>query len=346
MPDNLEFPCRQCGAKLSFAPGSDELKCGYCGYTEAVPTEPSAVVEHGFEDYKPDSKGWGTELKRYDCEQCGARTEVAPHVTAYECAFCDSNQVVPQTSSVALHKPESLVPFVVDQKQAVEEFKKWVKGLWFRPNALKKQARPDRVNGVYLPFWTYDAYTASWWTADAGYYYYVEDDEGNKQRKVRWEPASGTHHEFFDDVLIQGSPTVEAAMVRQIEPWDTGKLVPYKPEYLSGHAAEDYREDMLDCWPRGKGRMEDAIERACANKVPGDTQRNLSVTTSFSNKTYKLCMLPIWISSYRYQQKPFRYIVNGQTGEVAGEAPYSWVKITLFVLTIAAIIAGLVMSNQ
>ncbi len=341
----LEFPCKSCGAKLAFAPGAAKLKCGYCDYTEAVPQSAEAVEEHAFEDYKAQSTGWDTQLKRYDCQKCGARTEVQPEITSYSCAFCGSNQVVPQEQSTNLHKPESVLPFQVDQKRCIEEFKKWIASLWFRPSALKKQAKHDRLRGVYLPFWTYDALTASWWTAQAGYHYYEKDSEGKRVRKTRWESAAGDHHEFFDDVLIQASPSVAPGMVKDLEPFDTSKLVPYQPDYLSGMAAEDYRRDMPECWIDARAEIDTAIYSACARKVPGDTHRMLNVTSTYLNKTYKLCLLPIWIASYRYNEKPFTYVVNGQTGEVTGSAPYSWVKITLAVLAVLAIIGAIMIGR-
>ena len=350
--DLFQFPCKVCGAKLSFKPGAEKLLCEYCGNVEEIPRSRDAVVEHAFEAYMPDAtnSGYGRELKRYACQQCGAQTEVEPHISSFSCAFCGSNQVLPQEQSTTLHKPESLLPFLVDQKQCLDAFRAWVKSLWFRPNALKAQARPEQLKGVYIPFWTYDSMTQSWWNGEAGYYYYESESylengewKTRRVRKIRWEWRDGTHAEFFDDVPVQGSPSVDASLVRAIEPFDTKQLVPYKPDYLSGLAAEDYREDMIACWPRAKDRIDSAIYSACKQKLGGDEQRNLSVTTSYLNRTYKLCLLPIWIASYRYQEKPYTYIVNGQTGKVAGKAPWSWLKITLFVVTIIAILAGIAM---
>ncbi|HIA03277.1 MAG TPA: hypothetical protein EYN06_09965 [Myxococcales bacterium] len=318
------------------------LRCTHCGYLEAIASSAEQVVEHPFEDYKDGPKGWGAELKRYDCKQCGARTSIEPHITSFECAFCSSNQVVPQSDTIALHKPESILPFAVNQKQCLEEFRRWVNGLWFRPNALKKQATPDKLRGVYMPFWTYDSLTDSYWSAQAGHYYYVKDSQGNRRRKVRWEPASGRYNQYFDDLLVPGSPSVGHDLIQDLQPFSTQALIDYKSEYLAGFAAEDYRQDMLECWPVAKSSMETTIYNECARQIPGDTYRQLSISTSYLNRTYKLCLLPIWIASYRYGGEPYRYVVNGQTGAVAGRAPWSWVKITLFVLTLAALIGAFV----
>jgi hypothetical protein len=263
-------------------------------------------------------------------------------VTSFDCAFCASSQVLPQKETTALHKPESVLPFVVEQQEVLDKFRVWIKSLWFRPSELKKQARVDGMKGVYLPFWTYDALTFSFWLAESGHYYYEKDANGKRVRKTEWRTAAGSHDEFFDDVLIQGSPSVPSHLVRALEPFETKKLIPYKPEYLSGKAAEDYRRDMVACWPDARARIDGAIKAACKKKIPGDTHRNLKVRTSYNNRTYKLCLLPIWLASYRYMNKSYTYAVNGQTGRISGDAPFSWIKIAAFVLTLASLIGAFV----
>ena len=58
--------------------------------------------------------------------------------------------------------------------------------------------------------------------------------------------------------------------------------------------------------------------------------------------TYKHLLLPVWILAYKYGEKTYQVVVNAATGEVQGERPYSWIKITLFVMTIAAVVATIV----
>ncbi len=267
-------------------------------------------------------------------------------MTAWSCPFCGSDQVEEQEASHNLHRPESVLPFRVTQAECLERFREWVRGLWFRPNALKTMARAEGIRGVYLPFWTYDALTNSWWRAEAGYHYYEEDSQGNRVQKTRWRSVAGDHHEFFDDVLVPGSPSVDPGLLRDIEPFDTSALVPYSPEFLSGMAAEDYRQDMAECWPIAKRRIDAAITAACKRQIPGDTYRNLRIRTNYSNKTYKLALLPVWVASYRYQQKSYTYIVNGRTGEVSGQAPWSVWKILFAVLVVAAIVGAIWYFNQ
>jgi hypothetical protein len=224
---------------------------------------------------------------------------------------------------------------------------------FFRPNAVKEIAQDARakLHGVYLPFWTFDALTSSWWRAEAGYYYYeteqywTTDDEGKRVqetrevRKIRWEPASGYLQLPFDEVLAPASTSVERVMIERIYPFDTGELMPYQPGFLAGWAAEAYTVDLRQGWERGQEIIQKDVERACAAEVPGDTHRNLHVRTAFSNMTYKHVLFPVWIASYRYGDKVYHFLINGYTGEVQGEAPVSWIKVALVVFLVVAILA-------
>jgi hypothetical protein len=204
-----------------------------------------------------------------------------------------------------------------------------------------------------LPFWTFDAYTSSWWRADAGYYYTVTesywttDDRGRRvQRtrevqKVRWEPASGYLPLSFNDVLVPATESVERGMVERIYPFDTVALVAYEPGFLSGWGAEAYTVDIREAWATGQAIIQDEVRRACAHQVPGDTYRNLRVDTAFSNMTYKHVLFPVWIASYRYRDKVYHFLVNGQTGEVQGQAPISWIKVVLVIVFVLVVLGML-----
>jgi DNA-directed RNA polymerase subunit RPC12/RpoP len=347
------FPCKQCGANLTFAPGTTELVCPYCGHREEVPVTQEAIREYPLNDAlltMPVEHGWGTETRSVRCENCGATTTFAAAQVAGACAFCGSSKVVEEPGREDLIRPESLVPFQVDRKKAVEAFRHWISHLWFRPNALKQSTALAKIAGAYLPFWTFDAYTSSYWTAEAGYYYYEtesyreQDSEGNwttktrQVQKIRWEPAAGHHAEFFDDELVGASRGVPGNLLNGICPYELPALRPYDPGFLSGFLAEEYQVDLAAAWELGKASIQSQVVAHCAAEVPGDTHRNLNVDTAFSQETFKHVLLPVWIAAYLYQNRTWRFLVNGQTGKVSGEAPLSWWKIAgAFVL--AALVA-------
>jgi predicted RNA-binding Zn-ribbon protein involved in translation (DUF1610 family) len=341
-----KFPCEGCGADLRWEPGVTALQCPWCGTVKSV-TAPSGRVDEKPVDAAlraPRDLGWGAERKVIACKRCGAHTTIEPHVAATSCAFCGTSSVVEAPPNANVVRPEGLLPFRITQESALQSFRQWLHGLWLRPNDLKRSARVTGVRGAYIPFWTFDAATFSHWQAEAGHYYYVTvqvRENGRtvnrQEQRVRWEPASGTLQLFFDDVAVPASRGIDSAIARRIEPFPTAELTPYDPQYLSGFLAEENAVDLPEALETAKQRMHGEIRGACSREVPGDTQRNLTVQTTFSALAYKNCLLPIWIAAYDYHGTPYRYLVNGVTGKCDGTAPWSWVKITFLVLTILTI---------
>lgn len=287
-----------------------------------------------------------------ECDNCGATTSLGIK-TAGECAFCGSAYVKEIPAHPGIIRPETLIPFRVDRKKAKDLFHTWLGKGFFRPSKLKKLGRLEMLKGIYTPFWTYDCNAYSTWTAESGYCYYVTETyttyEGGKRvtktrqvRKTRWVPSSGARDGFYNDVLIVASRGLDYHLVFKIYPFHLNQLVPYKPEYLSGWLAEEYAIDVRQGWEIAKDNVK-AEERAkCAADVPGDTYRFLRVSTSLSYITYKHVLLPIWVAAYQFKNKTYHFLVNGQTGELQGYAPISWVKVGAVAALVIGIIAGLI----
>jgi len=351
-----KFPCKQCGAELAFAPGQTVLECPYCKYREEVPVSAEAIREYDLESAlleTPHSEGWGTERRALHCENCGATTTFEAGQVAGLCAFCGSPKVVEQRPDAQLIRPESLVPFVVKREEAVQLFRKWISSLWFRPNDLKHAGQLAKITGAYLPFWTYDAFATSHWTAQAGYHYYEtehyteQDANGNtvsktrQVQKTRWVPASGHRQDFFDDELVCASIGLPPSLIRGICPYNLDGLVPYQSGFLAGFVAEEYQVGLADGWAIAREQMQQQVVARCGQDVPGDTHRFLNVDTAYSQGRFKHTLLPVWVAAYLYNSKTYRFLLNGQTGKASGEAPLSWWKIVGLILLIL-IIAGVV----
>jgi ribosomal protein S27E len=352
--DAQEFKCPMCGGQMAYDASDSQMKCAHCGHAMVVGAEEGdqAIVEYNLEDglAKATQKGYGTPVRSSQCNECGAKVSFSESETATDCVYCGSSQVLQQEENRNVLRPESVVPFNIARADASSKFSGWLSKLWFRPSALKNEAKVSEMNGVYVPYWTFDSQVHSDWTAQAGHHYYVNesytDSEGNSKtrrvQKTNWVPAWGQRDDFYDDVLICASKGLPANLVGKLKSFNTEELQPYQPSFLAGWKAEEYAIELNDGWKTAVGQMEAEQRTKCSNDVPGDTQRGLSVTNKFYDETFKHVLLPIWISAYRFNGKVYRFLVNGQTGEVTGKAPWSFWKIFLFILTIVAIIVGIV----
>lgn len=331
---------------MTWSPDADALSCEYCGKSMPVPRADAGIVERPLEDAGGAARGLGLELRAVRCGNCGAIFDFDDKATSSSCVFCGSANVLAQEANRNALRPESLIPLDVGREAAEANFKKWIHGLWFRPDALKQLARFDAL-GVYVPAWTFDANVHSDWSADAGYYYYDTQlvpvmrngklrMELRRVQKVRWEPAWGRRDDTYDDLLVHASKGLPEALAKKLGAYDTKALVPYRPEYLAGWRAEEYQIDLADAWTLAKERIVATQQSRCASDVPGDTHRSLRVQNDVRDVRWKHVLLPLWSLSYTHGGKRYTVLIHGQTGRVEGDAPLSWIKILLLVLFVLA----------
>lgn len=349
-PDTKErrFPCKGCGAGLEFKPGSDSIRCLYCGFVEEIPRTSEAIEEFCFNDYLSKPKtGLGVPGKDVRCSQCAAVIHLTERTKATRCPFCGT-AIVDEVGDAGAPdlRPEALAPFRIEAAEAQARFHRWVRGLWFAPSLLKQEIKDSRVAGVYCPYWTFDAHTISQYSGERGDAYFVSVPRtvmiGGKPvtqmqqvRQVRWSWREGRHEQFFDDVLV-GAGTGS----RLGHAYDVRSLVPYDPRYLAGFEAERPTVPVEAGWALAKASIDAELHAACRRRIGGDEQRNVRVKTAYRGITFKMVLLPVWVSSYRYGGKVYRFRVDGQTGAVSGSRPYSVAKVLAAVALLALAVAA------
>lgn len=363
--DEHRWPCSACGADMRFDPGRNQLVCDHCGHVQAIPetdtprrTRALGEIDlaRGLRDDLPE--GATEEVRSTSCPNCGAVVEFQGATHATECPFC-ATPVAIDTGSHRKLKPQALVSFQLSEAQARDRLTAWLGSLWFAPNRLLEFTRKGRaMAGIYVPYWTFDADTDSRYTGQRGEYYYetrtvtvtVNGKPERRQeqvRKTRWYPARGRVSRRFDDVLVMASTSMPPHLGNALVNWDLGALTPYSPDYLAGFQAEGYTVALADGHVRARERMAQVIEGDVRHDIGGDEQRVDGIDTDWQDETFKHVLLPVWMAAYKYGGKSYQFLVNGQTGEVRGERPWSVWKITFAVLAALVVVGvGLYLHDQ
>lgn len=334
-----QYPCLSCGAKLEFSPGASTLKCPYCGHANEIPKSIDDIKELDFNEYfrKARDQAETKEQSAIKCSSCGAQTTLPPNVAVTYCPFCGT-QLNAQPHGQKIIKPQAILPFKVDKNAALDKFREWMGNLWFAPGNLKSYAHAEGIKGMYIPYWTYNCNTVSFYDGERGVDYqetetYMENDEVKTRSvtRTRWYPVSGLVSDGFTDVLVLASQSLPRGITEALEPWDLAHLTPYQDEYMSGFGAESYQLDLPAGFEQAKGIMDRKIQDDVRRDIGGDHQKIIRLRTRYDNITFKHILLPLWISAYRYEDKVFRFLINARTGEVQGERPWSWSKIAMAV---------------
>jgi hypothetical protein len=341
------FPCDNCGAKLTFSIGAQKLKCEHCGHEKELQfAEGARVEEKNLEEAlnaqvtRRSATGQFTGTHEVSCTSCGATVSFSGTLTSTACSYCDA-PIQREKAHEAKHRlpVDGVCTFLVEKDVAGKKLKDWVKSLWFAPGEFTKRGVEGKFDGVYMPYFTFDAMTYTRYTGERGDAHYVTVGSGQnqkKERRVNWSSARGAFQRFFDDVCIPALKSLPQALLHKLEPWPLDKLVPFSDQALSGKLAHTYEVELKDGLGLAKQRIEAELNGDVRQRIGGDEQRIHSMDTAYSALTYKHVLLPVWILAYRYAGKSYRVVVNAMTGQVSGERPYSPIKIAL------AVTAGLI----
>jgi len=350
------FPCAQCGSILHYAIGTKDLSCNHCGHSNRIVDSTEAILELDLKRALRElqnSRKVPPQTKILSCPNCAAEFALDAHMHAGECPFCATN-VITSTGDGRTIKPKGLLPFKITEADARQSYKKWLKGLWFAPGELKKYAREDTsLNGVYIPYWTYDSDTVTAYAGERGDVYYVTQTytavvNGRRVRrrrqvpKIRWTPVRGRTGRHFDDVLVGATRTLPRKITDWLEPWDLENLVPYTEEYLSGFSSEVYQVEIDEGFNHAQVTMDRIIRSDVARSIGGDKQRITQLNTQHSQTTFKHVLLPLWSAAFQFRDKTYRFVVNGRSGKIRGERPYSPAKIAMAVLAGMLLLGGFV----
>jgi len=354
-----KHPCPACGAQAEWNPGKQKLVCPFCGTESPYNITAAGAIEEldlvrALREMPDEARGWQTEKRTVQCRSCKAVSVFDPQRVGQRCDFCGSPELVDYEEIKAPIRPQSLLPFRVAESAVREQIRRWYKSKWLAPGALKTRALVDTVKGVYIPYWTFDAQASCPWEAEAGHYYYTteeyRDDKGDVQTRqvqhTRWEPASGRVDHFFDDEPIPGTQGVSHALLKQVEPFPTNELVAYDTSFLSGFVVEHYQVVLLDAAKASEDAMRRKLEQMCASQIPGDTYRNLVIHPTFSARTFKHILVPLWLLTYTYGAKIFHVLVNGSTGRIGGEYPKSFWKVFFLVVGIIIFVVILLLVSS
>ena len=353
MPEN-RFPCSQCGGELTFSPADQKLTCPYCGHRQPVPTSDERVEELRLREHLSHAaEDQATEKQAVTaCDGCGAELTLNPDVAGDACPYCGAQVAVREEHRRSI-RPNAVLPFQVTLRAARSALHQWIRSRWFAPNDLKRHAGRERsLQGVYVPYWTYDCDTVSHYQGQRGDDYWTTHTytamvngkpvaRTRRVKRTRWHSVSGTVRDRFDDILVPASGNLPREQSDALAPWDLHALEPYAPEYASGFRVERYQRGLIDGFAEARQAMHGTIRQSVRRDIGGDHQRVNDIRVQHRHITFKHILLPVWLSAYRYGRKVYRLMVNARTGEAQGERPWSWVKIALAVLAGLVLAAGI-----
>jgi DNA-directed RNA polymerase subunit RPC12/RpoP len=350
------YPCANCGGQLEFGIAQQMLVCPHCGNRQEIVEDAGKAVEEQDLRRAVGAMQQATVVaggiqqfageKEIVCQNCGGHTTFSGTLTATRCPYCatpiqrDDVHDAPERLAV-----DGVLPFRVDDRTAKDAIENWIDSRWFAPTEFKKYKETGSFTSVYMAYFTYDAECDTDYDGRRGDEYTVTVGSGENQRtetRVRWRHVSGQVHNSFDDIAVCANTGLERKHVTALEPWPTQGARPFSPEYVAGHLCRTYDHDVEQSFGEARQRIDGEVRETVKRDIGGDRQDINRLQTTFGAMTFKHLLLPIWLLTVIFEGQPFQVMINGVTGEVQGQRPWSKVKIAIAV--VAAIILVIVIA--
>ena len=362
------YQCPACTGPLQFDAGTDRLVCEYCGSAypiaeiEAMFAEENEAAAQAQEaaDKKKEEQmqqaaGWDTSgmcedwgadaegMRVYNCPSCGAQLICDETTAATACPYCDNPTIVPGQFSGGL-KPDYVIPFKLDKKQAIAALKKHYEGKKLLPDAFKKKNHLEEIKGVYVPFWLFDGKAGGDMTFEATRTRTYTQGDYRITETMHYHVERGGSVAFAR-IPVDGSKKMPDDYMDSLEPFDYSELKPFSTAYLPGYMADKYDVSAEECGKRADQRAENTAVDCLRNSVSGytgviETDRNVKLNRG----EVKYALLPVWILNTKWNGQNYMFAMNGQTGKFIGDLPvdkHKKRKIFARVYGISVVIVGL-----
>lgn len=332
MADVLEYKCPCCGGGIAFDSSVQKMKCPYCDTEFELESLKEFEEEYMEADRDPQWDAQNVEqtaqelddeegsLVSYTCESCGAEIVADQNMAASSCPFCGNPVIIPKKLSGML-RPDLVIPFQLDAKEAKARLRSHLKGKILLPPLFRSENRLQEIRGLYVPFWLYDgdaqaeircrATRVRCW--NSGDYSYTE---------TRYYLVSRGGKIGFERVPADASKKMDDALMQSIEPFDYSAAVDFQTAYLSGYLADKYDMSSADCAPYANERMRQSTVKSFMSTISGYATclpEHTDIRLEQGRITYAL--LPVWILSTKYRGKFYTFAMNGQTGKFVGNLP-------------------------
>ena len=329
---SVSYKCPNCGAPLSFMPGKKTITCQFCD-TEFEAARLDEIFNAKNERAAHAFFGWTEDevknFRAFTCSSCGAEIVCDENTMATECVYCGNPTMISKRFDGML-KPDFVIPFKKTKEDAVAALKRFYKGKYLLPSDFMDNNRVEAIQAMYVPFWLFDAKVSANVDFFAAKVRRRGQNDDYAEKKFFSCHRAGTMS--FTKIPADGSKKMDDDYMDSIEPFKYEELVPFSAAYLAGYLADKYDVDAGECKSRIVERVENSTIEILRKETLAEYEEaeveNAHIEKKFDNVSY--IMVPVWILTTRYRNKPYTFMMNGQTGKVVGKLPSSLIKLIAY----------------
>jgi len=328
--------CQSCGGKVEFSPRDKALKCVKCDSLYPIEYKKS-VTKHPI-DWLPDNDKlaqWSEQNRSYKCKTCGAEILFNKYSIAQTCQYCNSNSLVSLSDLPGL-KPEIVLPFKITKEEAKTEFDTRVKKRHFLPLDFKRNLPRTELSSTYISSFTFECFVDAKYSGRQRITRTERGSDGRMRTVTSYRHFSGTIQHQFDNLVVEASDKINQNEIKDIFPYDFNESYDYEDDFIKGYNVSYYNQSVEQAKEVAKTDAYKQIERMIYAKY--SSIDSLTIQPTYSNIKYNYALLPMYFVNFKYKDKQYINIMNGQTGKTGGKVPRSGLQITIFTLFILLLV--------
>lgn len=350
MSEIVSYKCPNCGASIPFNAASGTLKCAHCGTEYDINTlkdlmnEENVGVDNVTFSSKPTEKVSIDGKVTYTCPSCGGQVIGDENMSASTCPYC-GNSVIDPGQFDGILKPELVVPFALDKNAAKKAYGEFLKGKWALPNDFAVNNVIEKLNGIYVPYWLFDADVdgkARFRTTRVNTYRHGDYVTTETSHYLVYRDGSAS----FEKIPVDASTKLDDSLLDALEPFDYSKGADFNSAYLSGYFADKYDADENETFKKANDRINNSMYQLLGSTVVGYTSCIFEAgSVDYKDSKAAYALLPVYIFSTKYHGEVYNFAMNGQTGKFAGDLPMDKAKVfktILLVFIICFVIISLI----
>jgi len=328
--DTKECKCPNCGETVAITGKTPNMKCPHCEAELEIKalSDYQKEAESQGEDYFNWKTGSAEIWKENDlgnlstgsCPSCGAELIGDKNTIGMLCPWCGSAQIEEKQIEGML-KPDYCIPFKLDKKSAVEAFRRYCGGKKLLPDFFKKENRVENIQGVYAPFWLFDAKTKARVRYKAAKVNSYSDDDYD-YKKTNYYSVAVDGSVDFEKMPVNGTEKMNSICIEAIEPFDYAQMSNFQGGCLAGFSAGKHEVGIEAGKEKANAGIKNTIEKEFANSIKGYSKFEVERSAvSIKGGKVSCALLPVWILNTKYSDENYQFVMNGQTGKFAGKLP-------------------------
>jgi len=345
------YKCPNCNADIPFDAKSGKLKCSHCDSSFDIEDLEAYNVEQKVETDVCDWNIKEAEVVEvngkisYICPSCNGEVVGDDNMAATSCPYCGTAIVLGEKLSGIL-KPDLIIPFTKTKEDAKKAYADFIKGKKLLPDDFKLNNIINKLNGMYVPYWLFDANangTARFRASISRTH--IEGDYRVTETSYYLAIRDGSAE--FEKVPVDGSLKIEDGLLDSIEPFDYSEAKDFNGAYLANFLADKYDQDKDQTISKANKRIKNTISSLLASSVVGyDSVMPESCYINVNNGKASYALMPVYLFSTKYKGKVYQFAMNGQTGKFTGDLPMDKSKalrVCLITFVIAFIVSFVVL---